>query len=358
MIFDPHRLATITKSGYITAIDAAYGAEGSRLLTLLVSRIRLLYIHVLPQSIDGHLVALISTSGSKSSIHKEEIEYTNLGDLAAHIKSIESGNVTIIMRVQPEGRIYGALIQNADLDNLPNDTIQYHYESFQEYFMVGNNKLEIPNSSSCHVSAFSIPTYSDYTDLEIALEDYMVRSIKRSSCFIFKEAWHQDERLYLKNRPEKLIRRSLMQYLINVFGAGIDVQPESPTDETKPVDITITWFFNNRQTLIEIKWIGKSINAKEDDLTENTPYDARSGATQLAGYLDRKEDFGPIKLITGILIVIDARRKGITLESDSVDRQNGYHYEHADIAYNPDYHKIRDDFEPPKRMFAEPVCNP
>ena len=41
--------------------------------------------------------------------------------------------------------------------------------------------------------------------------------------------------------------------------------------------------------------------------------------------------------------------------SNTITKENGLHYADVEIEFDPEYHRMRDDFDPPYRMFVEPV---
>ncbi len=79
------------------------------------------------------------------------------------------------------------------------------------------------------------------------------------------------------------------------------------------------------------------------------------GACQLAGYLDsfaRSSQF----IVQGYLVILDARRFGLSDTSVEISLQNGMYYEHKEIEFPRAYHEERTDFNEPLRMFAAPIC--
>jgi len=50
--------------------------------------------------------------------------------------------------------------------------------------------------------------------------------------------------------------------------------------------VKVTWLFTNRHAIIEVNWLGKSVGAS-GETTNYTDARARSGAGQLADYLDK-----------------------------------------------------------------------
>lgn len=187
--------------------------------------------------------------------------------------------------------------------------IVYHFDAGD--FLVLQGALEkIPNGSGLP-SSFGLPTF---LELEDALTFYGVRLARRSSCYVLQDCWFDDKRIYLKNKPEATMRRSLAQHLRSTLRAHelVEVREEQNVDESHPVDIKVTWSLTNRLALIEIKWLGDSTNA-EGTAAPTTYRDARAneGATQLADYLDENLVRAPEHL-RGYLVVFDARRRSVT----------------------------------------------
>jgi hypothetical protein len=229
----------------------------------------------------------------------------------------------------------------------------YLYSSRQEFFVIKGDHKRISNPSSTHASVFSIPTFRV---LKEALLDYRSRMIRTSRCKIFAQVWRDDNRLLLRSKPEASMRDSLVQFLTSVLGGDVEARPEQNVDESHPVDVKVTWLFTNRHAIIELKWLGKSVGLG-GETTTYTDARARHGADQLAQYLDNDTVQAAQKITKGYLVLIDARRRGVTETSASIDRTNGMHYEHRDIDFDPKHHLLRNDFEEPIRMFAEPVCH-
>jgi len=151
------------------------------------------------------------------------------------------------------------------------------------------------------------------------------------------------------------MRKSLTNFL-DISLRGVEVRPEQVVDETHPIDIKVTWMFQAKHALIEIKWLG---TPKYDDShlgASYTDYRARQGAKQLADYLDSNQEYAPLHTQRGYLVVIDGRRQGLNPDISAVNRKMGFHYEHQELDFDPKYHEIRNDFAYPIRMFAEPKC--
>ena len=154
------------------------------------------------------------------------------------------------------------------------------------------------------------------------------------------------------------MRRSLDRFLKASLGAGYEVRPEQVMDESHPVDIKVTYTPANRLMIIEIKWLGDSRDGSGHVTVEHRDARAKEGATQLADYLDQNRAQAPFHVCHGYYVIIDARRRRLRPDATTINRQDGLHYANQDIAFNPEYHRLRRDYDTPYRMFAEPVCTP
>ena len=160
-------------------------------------------------------------------------------------------------------------------------------------------------------------------------------------------------------KPEKGMRRSLESYLEATLRLtkGVELRPEQNVDETKPVDIKVTFTHANRRALIEIKWMGDSAPRPGETGAHHKfrTKAATDGAKQLANYLDLDKPRSTEQIVTGYLVVFDARRGGVKPDTTEIDSKRGMQYEQQEITFDP---KIlaRPDFAPPRRMFMEPVC--
>ena len=257
------------------------------------------------------------------------------------------------VEVTENGRLRIFDIGTADLAALSSEAIVYVYEDGTEKFYVGGKTFAVINPAPTYASIFARPTF---TSLEAALERYRTHVAPNTTCFILSDVWSESKRLFLKAKPEAIMRRSLHQHLRTSF-TDAEVRPEQVVDESHPVDIKVTWADTNRRAIIEIKWLGKSRN---DDGTLATPYSearAREGAQQLADYLDSDRTAGPGLQTKGYLIVFDARRRGLNENSSTINADDGLFYRDRDITYNPAFHETRNDFAKPVRFFADPILN-
>lgn len=201
--------------------------------------------------------------------------------------------------------------------------------------------------------AMATPTFAE---LEDALDHYIALNRRPDRCLHLTQTWREPARLGFLPKPEHLMRDSLFGALRYAL-KGATVRPELNQDETKPVDLEITWFGINRSAIIEIKWMGDSA-PPGTQAAFATPYrDARAieGLRQLADYLDRRDGISPDIPVIGYLFVFDARRRGLRPSHTTIDSANGLYYAMRGVDYPQDL-LDRPDMGRPFRCFMEPIC--
>ena len=241
-----------------------------------------------------------------------------------------------------------------DVEQLSKVGVVFLHEHGSEKFLISDEEVCIPRIFAGEQSIFSVPHYADLAE---ALAHYNYPIVRHSECPILETVWHDKNRLFLIEKPENTIQRSLQKFLHFTLRGDAEVMREQNVDDTHPVDIRITFHFTNRVALIEVKWLGRS---KHSDGSQATPYTAQravDGAHQLAGYLNSFANSSPSSVVKGYLVVLDARRRGLTGDATTINCQNGMYYAHREIEFNPKYEVERNDFNQPIRMFAEPICS-
>lgn len=354
---DSEKMREIVKRLYISHILSAYGEVGVIALKEVLDTLHRLFQFLEPELIKGSLLVFKVIEGKTLPLDlPAPKQFTAPQHLAQEIASDLVSNTSAVQILEN-----GDLLLWRDLPlektKLSEAAIVYLYRDGTDTFVIKGNEHVIPNPSPAYSSVFSIPTFRILRD---ALEEYKRRWIKTSHCRIFASAWYGGEgglRLFFGSKPESTMRRSLAQFLDIHLRGTAEVRPEQAVDETHPVDVKVTWMFTNRLALVEIKWLGKSINNEGDITAVFTDVRARSGAKQLADYLDSNYAETPLHQSRGYLVVIDGRRRGLNKASTSINLQNGYWYSNKEIIYDPQFHLMRKDFEEPIRMFAEPKCN-
>jgi len=352
---DPNKVKEIVNSLYVSQILEAYGETGVTTLRDILETLHKLFQFIEPELVKGSLLVfkLLDSNAGPIDLPNPQ-RFTNPQYLAQEYAT-DSHPYNSAVQICSNGDLMFWKDFNLDVTQLHDRAIVYLYKNRQDIFFIRGNQCIVPNPSPVYASFFSIPTFRLLRD---ALENYKWRWIRTSRCRIFCTVWHGGEeshRLFFINGPESTMRRSLVQFLDTVLGGIAEIRPEQVIDETHPVDIKVTWMFSNRLALVEIKWLGKSIN-DEGKIVRHTDYRAREGAQQLAEYLDENYAEVPTHQTRGYLVVIDGRRRGLSSSSKSVNHRDGFWYEDKEITYNPAFHLIREDFEEPIRMFTGPIC--
>jgi hypothetical protein len=247
-------------------------------------------------------------------------------------------------------------------DNLPPEIgnaiqtgIVYRLSQGVETFSINGASVAVPKVIEDAISQFLLNYFTDLRKALLAYRDSMART---SKCHLLREAWAEDNRLWFDMEPEYRLRRALHNYLYSYLRHDdIDLREEQNVDDTHPVDIKILWRMDNRTAIIEVKWIGKSINLETRKITANyADARARKGAKQLAEYLEGHRQQAAKEDTRGYLVVFDCRRRHLNTSATAVKRREGFYYRDREIKYQPQYHKHRPDFDEPIRMFLEPVC--
>ena len=354
---DSGKMKEIINRLYISQILSAYGEAGVTALKEVLDTLHHIFQFLEPELIEGSVVVFrivegktqpLDLSASERFTAPQYLAQEIASDLVSHtsaVQILENGNLLLWKNL------------SVDMARLSEAAVVYLYKDRTDVFVIKGNEHIVPNPSPVYASVFSIPTFRVLSE---ALEDYKRRWVRTSHCRIFASAWYGGKgslRLFFKSKPESTMRRSLAQFLDTVLRGTAEVRPEQVVDESHPVDVKVTWMFNNRLALIEIKWLGKSKNDVGKITQVFTDGRAREGAKQLAEYLDSNHAETPLHQSRGYLVVIDGRRKGLNAASTSVSQHNGYWYQDKEIDYNPKFHEARVDFEKPIRMFAEPICS-
>lgn len=344
------KMREIARSLYVTHIQNAFGDSGVSALEGLMQAIISLYKKIDPGTIGKEIfiffeIASATVHPKKSKCHKI---YSDV-ELIPH----ECLRGEYVFEARLNGEIWLYDMDGINIEDVSQYSVVYRYKDRTEAFIAKGKVIDVLNPISGLVSIFSRPTFND---LRSALESYSIKMAYHSTCHILKGTWWDSKRLFLSNKPESKMRQSLSQYLLNVL-SDAEVRPEQIVDESHPVDIKVTWVNSLHRALIEIKWLGDS---KDDQGNVSTKYResrAKSGAKQLADYLDLDKQFAPHLNTRGYLVVFDARRAKLNESMSSISSKDGMHFAAKGIAYKPEYHKIRGDFEEPIRVFSAPVCN-
>lgn len=332
---------------YTSCISNDYGNSGVSNLKIVLETISTIFRNI-------NLHNFVSILIFKSDIFnlEEHVDNYLVVQNYTHLASIEEHNLVIQVKNLDEIVISTSNIQISDI--LPTDFV-YQYTTEKEMFHTRTTICDLPKVSGTD-SCFAISTFKE---LDEALMHYKTSVAKYAECQHIKAALHSDSRIFFKPQPEHLLRDSLVYFLrVRLRGEGLEVRPEQNVDTSHPVDVKITWGFTNHIALIEIKWLGKSFNQNSLTFTEYSASRARDGATQLANYLDANKIQVPNHTTMGYLAVFDLRRKNTNVNTTQINITDGFEYQNQEIDYEPPYHRIRNDFATPIRMFITPQCIP
>ena len=241
-----------------------------------------------------------------------------------------------------------------DIEELRKASVVFLHDQGSEKFLILSEEISLPRIFAESQSIFSLPHFANLAE---ALAYYSYPIVRNSECPILDAVWHDKNRLFLIEKPEDTIQRSLQKFLHFTLRSDAEVKREQNVDDTHPVDLRINFQFSNRVALIEVKWLGKSKHSDGSPATQYSASRAVDGAHQLVCYLERFAGSSPSVVAKGYLVVLDARRKGLTEDTNTINVKNGMYYAHREIEFQPKYEVERNDFNSPIRMFAKPICS-
>lgn len=342
---DLTKMVALSEELYTSAARTAFGIDGQAALQHLLSGIVQIYRRLDPGLRSRPLVLFADSTGSVTEVAGTPRKVHSIGTLTHELDD------ACLVRVNTDNSLEISALDLSTLPVLSKTAVVYIYSGGVEKFIISRDEYRLNNPVIGCASVFSKPTFSSLTT---ALDNYRLKAAAYTSCLILEQAWNEELRLWFKTKPEHIMRKSLVQYLRNVLDDA-DVRPEQNVDETHPVDIHVGFSLSDQRAIIEIKWLGKSIDPTGKPATEYAHQRALDGAKQLAEYLDSSKTWGPGVKKRGYLVVFDGRRKGLKQGATSLPVANALHYEDKEIEYEPDYSAQRGDFSAPVRMYMYPV---
>ncbi|MBV9657239.1 MAG: hypothetical protein JO295_03920 [Verrucomicrobia bacterium] len=233
--------------------------------------------------------------------------------------------------------------------------IVYRLQQAVETFSIGGTIMPVQKVITGAVSQFILNYFTDLREALCAYRDNMART---SKCHLLRQAWADENRLWFVTKPEYRLRQALHNFLCAYLRHDdMDLREEQNVDESHPVDIKIMWRMERRTAIIEVKWIGKSLDSSTRAITADYgDARARKGAKQLVEYLEWHRQGATREDTRGYLVVFDCRRRRTKPSDLTLSRADGFHYERREVDYRPNYHTQRSDFDEPLRMFLEPIC--
>lgn len=344
-MFDLEVMRSIAQRLFSNRIEQVYGPAGSTALHRLLEAVNMTHREIPFENMTEGVTIIAPLDPATDPIPLQGGIEVGPGDLAGRFRG--AGTVQAL----PDGRLRFWPTSIDDFSELCRVAVIYHFRG-GDFFVIEGALAEVPNPTG-FPSVFGVPTF---VELEAALGYYANALARYSTCKILRTCWHDSGRILLKNKPEEIMRESLTQYLRSTLRDQelVEVREEQNMDESKPVDIKVTWSLSNRLAIIEIKWLGYSVNGNGTQVS--TMYGearAREGALQLANYLEDNRERSPMHVTKGYLVVFDARRRGLGSRTivDTLSDAEGEYYANVEIAYDPQYETRRSDFASPSRFF-------
>lgn len=341
---DLAKMVALSEDLYTSAAQRAFGDDGQAALKHLLSSIVHIYRRVDPGLRSQPLVLFADSTAAVTAMPGALRTVHSIANLTHELDD------ACLVRVNTDHSLEITTLDQSSLQALSQTAVVYSYNKGVEKFIICSVEYRLTNPVIGCASVFCKPTFSS---LAKALDTYRLKAAAYTSCEILGDAWNEASRWFFKAKPEHIMRRSLVQYLRNVLNDA-EVRPEQNVDETHPVDIHVTFSLCDQRAIIEIKWLGNSVDNTGKPTTVYSQVRALEGAKQLAEYLDSSCTWGPGIKTRGYLVVFDARRKGLKQGLASLPPDHALHYQNEEIQYAPDYSAVRTDFHPPVRMYMYP----
>jgi hypothetical protein len=335
------QIVKLLQTDILLKIQEAYGEEIIRDFKIFIERLRNLYRHI-DLSQFSSVIAIyrhIEVGGGVKVL--EDNVYQHCANKLV-VNFLDDGYVEVCA-------------ETIDMSLISDDSFVYKWNPkarVTDVFIVKGTEIPYSDDPCANgLSYFAVKTYKDLDEALIFYRDSMALDAKgKALC----EAMRQN-RLFFRNAPEDLLQEALYEYLTATLREKAAVKREFTVDETHPVDISVSFKSTNHIALIEIKWVGKSLNESEDGFS-NKYADSRAnvGAKQLVDYIDANKESFPGKTTVGYLVVYDLRRKKNNNPAGKmITRKNGDYYSCKELKMKPDYKRIRKDYKETYRFFIK-----
>ncbi len=334
----------IIEHAFTAKVVRAHGRLGGQRLRQLLEAVRLIFRQRPAETITGALCVVATIDPDVCCLPAPSFELHPF-ELAADLPNEAT------VQVMPNRQLFACGGVPDDLTSLSKKAVVYRFTPSEECFVLPESIETIRNPNG-YPSAMGSPTFFL---LEDALVYYGHQLARRTTCKLLAKCWHDSSsRLLLTNQPEAIMRGSLTQHLRTALRDHAEVFEESNVSETEPVDIKVTFMTTGHRSLVEIKWLGRSVSTDGASITTSywAPKRVVEGAQQLADYLDMHKDRSPGVRTVGHLVVFDARRKGVTSVPPTVSYEQAWAYRHREL--NEVEQSSREDFAVPIRFYLEP----
>ena len=327
---------------FILKINDTYGDDAIDGFKFCISQLKKLY-----KAIDiGQYESIIAFVGNHS-----EFPMTCKAMMLDNIHSVSTRQ--LIVNFVDEDTLN--LVQNDSFDvvALSGKTFVYSWKANErktdQFLIKGELYAFSDEETPSEGSFFAVRTYNDLDEALINYRDNIALYCKEKC---LSESM-TDTRLFFLPAPEAKLQEALGEYLSYRL-RNSTVKREHNVDESHPVDIKVIWQGTNHIAIIEIKWIGKSLNDSGEIGVVYSDDRARKGATQLVNYIDKNGDSYPHHVTVGYLVVFDLRRrKNKDPRAVKIHRASANYYKEREINYTVQYEKTRTDFKKPYRFFIK-----
>lgn len=327
---------------FVVKIDDMYGGDVIDDFKFCVSQLKQLY-----KSIDIGQYLTITAFVGNFPYYKNNGKEMGMDNI--HMISTKH----LVINFVRDGAVIVVQDENFDPEILSDTTFVYKWDANSEYadqFYAKRNLIPfceegIPSEGSF----FAVRTYNDLDEALIDYRDNIAISCKGKS---LQESMTQS-RLFFNPAPEDKLQEELDQFL-RLRLRNCIVKREHNVDDSHPVDIIVTWQGTNHIALIEIKWLGKSLNKKGVIGVVCSDSKAEDGAEQLVNYIDNNTDSYTHSVTIGYLAVFDLRRfKNTNPTAIQIQRANADYYKDREIQFKTRYELTRTDFKKPYRFFIK-----
>lgn len=309
-------------------------------------------MYVAPESAERGVAVFSPLGKTAEGALKEKLKDSDeLLDLA-QLKNEYRDGLSVVVLANGRFRVSRSVIESGF-----DDVISYHFHpKGEEFFSVGGESLDV-ETPELFLTPYGSPTFFL---LEEALDDYASNIARYGEMHGLRDLWRDERRLMFKPKPERGMRRSLESFLSATLRgtSAVELRPEQNVNETEPADIKVSFSHANRRAYIEIKWMGDSAPVKVPEgkrPVRRRDAAVRDGAKQLASYLNEDRIRSLDLIVSGYLVIYDARRRGLKAETKAINPADGGFYRDREVEIDPEI-LAREDFASPRRMFMEPVC--
>jgi hypothetical protein len=327
------------------AVEEHYGPKGLGPMRQLTRGLELIGEQLAYELLDNGLTVFVALDPVARPLTELGAAEVRAEQLPGYVEAVSC------IQVLDQGFIVSA--GTPDLAALCGEALVYQFDG-QDNLVFDGTPWPVSNPTVFR-SRWRTPTFFDLAE---ALRHYQDAVASTCRCPYLSQVWHDsDRRWLLVNKPEETLQDSLEQHLVSSLRLGrVELRREQPVGQRKPPDIKVTWSQTNRLALIEVKWMGASVDSDGARISwEPGEREANKGAKQLADYLQRNAQESPQHQTMGFLVIFDARRNGLAFETTDLTLEEALYFLARDISWDPDFASQRHDFHPPLRCFMHPL---